>query len=179
MHIYQCLPLLQLTIDLWNTTTLHKFHIEASDSQEEYYVRSSWHSQIFKMTCTHQTSWSGYTVSSTFQIRCNPPGRGIWWPRGVQCKVILTFWRMQVSMYWNTQIVKKFRWDVPPIRGIWWPRGVLHKVILTFWRIQLRMHLIHSYCIISDNIYLWQTYALPLQSTIHICNTTTPHQFHV
>ena len=50
MHKYQG-PLLQLTIDLWNTTTLHNCNIEASGGQEEYYVRSSWHCH-FQMRCT-------------------------------------------------------------------------------------------------------------------------------
>ena len=37
-----------VTIYLWNTTTLHEFNIEASGGQEEYYIRSCWHSYIFR-----------------------------------------------------------------------------------------------------------------------------------
>ena len=53
------------------------------------------------MTWSHQTSW--------------PPSRGIWWPREVLHKVILTFWRMQLRMYWYT-VSSKFQIRcTPPI----------------------------------------------------------------
>ena len=73
----------------------------------------------FQMTCTHQTSWphwyrhlvakrstmSGHLDIVIFSDKVYPqmswpPSTGIWWSKGVLCKVILTFWRMQLRMHW-------------------------------------------------------------------------------
>ena len=64
--------------------------VEASGGQEQYYARSSWHSEECNWEC------SGQSVST--------PHRGIWWPRAVLCKVILTFWRMQLRMQWTVSV---------------------------------------------------------------------------
>ena len=108
-----------------------------------------------------------------------PLGRGIWWPRGVQCKITLTFWRMQVRMHWiHRQLqISEQMYPHPPGRGIWWSREVLHKVILTCWRMQLRMHCIHSYCKISDKMYPWQAYPPPIYHTYmqHHYTTQVPY----
>ena len=51
------------------------------------------------------------------KCRCRwPPGTGIWWPRAVLHKVILTCWGMQLRMQY-----------IPPSIDIWWSRSVLHK----------------------------------------------------
>ena len=56
-------------------------------------------------------------------LRCTPH-RGIWWPRGVLHKVILTFWRMQLRMHWIHSLFKISDEMYPPSRGIWWQRAV-------------------------------------------------------
>ena len=84
---------------------------EASGGQEQYYARSAWHSEEWNWEC------SGQSVLT--------PHRGIWWPRTVICKIILTFWRMQLRMQWTVSVD-------PPGRGIWWSWAVLNKVSLTF-----------------------------------------------
>ena len=55
------------------------------------------------------------------------PSRGIWWPRGILHKVILTFWRMQLRMHWIHSLFKISDEMYPPSRDIWWLRAVLHK----------------------------------------------------
>ena len=85
--------------------------VEASAGQEQYYVRSVWHLVM------HQ-------VNLTFLACRHMPSTGIWWPRAVLPKVILTFCRMQLRMQWTVRHI--------PITCIWWSRAVLHKVSLTF-----------------------------------------------
>ena len=51
------------------------------------------------------------------------PHRGIWWPRAVLGKVIMT---LGYSLGQGD-----IQSDIRPSRGIWWPRAVLGKVIMT------------------------------------------------
>ena len=41
-----------------------------------------------------------HKTASVFEKADVPPSRGICWPRGVLCKVILTFWRIPLTMHW-------------------------------------------------------------------------------
>ena len=84
--------------------------VEASGGQEQYDTRSAWHVV---------SVWVRLTFSQTYH-----PGSDIWWPWAVLCKVIVTFWSMQLRMQWTVRHT--------PSRGTWWPRAVLPKVILTF-----------------------------------------------
>ena len=121
--------------------------VEATSSQEQYYIRSPWHLE--------ECNWEGTLQSDV------PLGRGIWWPRAVLHQVSMTFWRdafekiekpadsqryppveassgqeqYYIRSSWH---LEECNWegtlqsDVPLDRGIWWPRAVLHQVILTF-----------------------------------------------
>ena len=139
MHIYPGKMSPHLTIDFWNTTTLHEFNIEASGGQEVYDIRSSWHSDMF--TWPVPIRWAApsiyhrcveYHYTHKFHISHNahlpradvPPfdhrsmeyhytawvsHRGIWWARGVLSQVMLTFLHFQMSC------THQMSWTPPPI----------------------------------------------------------------
>ena len=65
--------------------------VEASGSQDQYYIRSTWHSA--------ECNWEGSRQSDV------PPSRGIWWSRAVLHKVNLTFWRMQLRRQWTVRCI--------------------------------------------------------------------------
>ena len=72
--------------------------VEASGGQEQYYVRSSWHSEA----CNWESSGQSDIPSS----------RGIWWPRALLHKVSLTFTVMhQVGLtFWGCRF-EIFLWN--------------------------------------------------------------------
>ena len=85
-----------------------KFHmqmyppLEGSGSQDQYYIRSSWHVEECNWECSGQSDVPLHT--------------GIWWWRSVLHKVIMTCWAMQLNMQWNVICTP---WS------IWWSRPVL------------------------------------------------------
>ena len=82
--------------------------VEASGGQEQHHIRSTWHSE--------ECNWEGSGQSDV------PPSTGIWWPRGVLHKVIITLGYSSGQADIQSDL---------PSRDIWWPRAVLHKVIMT------------------------------------------------
>ena len=111
--------------------------VEASSGQEQYYIRSAWHLQSYIRLAWH---------FEEMQLRrCRyTPSRGIWWPRAVLCKVILTC----KSQTWNEFKIADA--DVPPveassgqeqyyIRSAW--HLVMHRVSLTFWDVIEKMQM--------------------------------------
>ena len=96
-HIAECTsakaPLLQLMIDLWNTTTLHKCNRGIS------WPRGGLHKGHLDIVENASENALDTQIVKNFR-KDVPPSRGIWWPRGLQCKVILTFWGMKVRMHW-------------------------------------------------------------------------------
>ena len=97
-------------------TVRHTPPVEAVGGQDQYYVRSTWHSA--------ECNWEGRRQSDI------PPVEAA---GGQDQYYVRSTWHC-AECNWEG------RWqsNTPPSRGIWWSRVVLHQVNLTFWGMQLR-----------------------------------------
>ena len=139
--------------------------VDASGGQEQYYVKSAWHSQSHVRSAWHFQEIA-IQLRRHLTVRCTP-SRGIWWPRAVLHQV-RSAWYLQshVRSAWHLQS-DICRSDVPPSRGIWWPRAVLHQArsawylqshVRSAWHLQSDIPKSHVLYAMQENEYCYSIY---------------------